>query len=133
MAKTQEFLYALVGAGDLAIDKARNLRNIDMKSATTVYGDLVSRGQSLSKKIRSSAPSKQAVAQTKTARTQVKAAATSVSKAVRANASGSTKKAADQTKVARTQVKAATTSVTKAVKANSKAVRSAAEKVVKAS
>lgn len=133
MAKTQELLYAVVGAGDFAIDKARNLRKIDSKSATIVYTDFVKRGQSLSKKIRTSAPSKQAVAQTKTARTQVKAAATSVSKAIRANASGSTKKAADQTKVARTQVKAATTSVTKAVKANTKAVRSAAQKVVKAS
>jgi hypothetical protein len=133
MAKTQELLYAVVGAGDFAIDKARTLRKIDTKSAGTVYSDFVTRGRSLSKKIRTSAPSKQAVAQTKTARTQVKAAATSVSKAIRANASGSTKKAADQTKVARTQVKAATTSVTKAVKANTKAVRSAAEKVVKAS
>ena len=133
MAKTQEVLYAVVGAGDFAIDKARNLRNIDAKAAGTIYADFVKRGQSLSKKIRTSAPSKQAVAQTKTARTQVKAAATSVSKALRANATGSTKKAADQTKVARSQVKAASTSVTKAVKANGKAVRSAAQKVVKAS
>ena len=85
MAKTQEFLYAVVGAGDFAIDKARNLRSIDRKSATNVYTDFVKRGQSLSKKIRNSAPSKQAVAQTKTARTQVKAATTSVSKAVKAN------------------------------------------------
>jgi len=133
MAKTQELLYAVVGAGDFAIDKARKLRSIDTKAASTVYSDFVKRGEKLSKKIRNSAPSKQAVAQTKTAKTQVKSAATSVSKAIRANASGSTKKAADQTKVARTQVKAATTSVTKAVKANTKAVRSAAEKVVKAS
>ena len=132
MAKTQEVLYAVVGAGDFAIDKARNLRTIDAKKAGTIYTDFVKRGQSLSKKIRTSAPSKQAVAQTKTARTQVKAAATSVSKAIRANATGSTKKAADQTKVARSQVKAASTSVTKAVKANGKAVRSAAQKVVKA-
>lgn len=133
MAKTQEFLYAVVGAGDYAVDKARKLRDIDTKSATTVYKDFVKRGEKLSKKIRNSAPSKQAVAQTKTARTQVKSAATSVTKAIRANATGSTKKAADQTKVARAQVKAATTSVTKAVKANTKAARSAAEKVVKAS
>ena len=133
MAKTQELLYAVVGAGDFAIDKARKLRDIDPKSASTVYADFVKRGETLSKKIRTSAPSKQAVAQTKTAKTQVKAAATSVTKAIRANASGSTKKASDQTKVARAQVKAATTSVTKAVKANTKAARSAAEKVVKAS
>jgi hypothetical protein len=133
MAKTQELIYAVVGAGDFAIEKVRDLRKIETKDASTVYGDFVTRGRSLSKKIRNSAPTKQAAAQTKTARTQVKAAATSVSKAIRANASGSTKKAADQTKVARAQVKAASTSVTKAVKANTKAARAAAEKVVKAS
>ena len=133
MAKTQEILYAVVGAGDLAIERIRGIRDIDPKAATKAYSDVVARGEKLSKKIRNSAPTKQAAAQTKTARTQVKAATTSVSKAIRANAAGSTKKAADQTKVARAQVKAATTSVTKAVKANTKAARSAAEKVLKAS
>ncbi len=133
MAKTQELMYAVVGAGDFAIEKVRDLRNIEAKSAGTVYSDFVKRGRSLSKKIRNSAATKQAAVQTKTARTQVKSAATSVSKAIRANASGSSKKAADQTKVARAQVKAASTSVTKAVKANTKAARSAAQKVVKAS
>lgn len=133
MAKTQELLYAIVGAGDLAIEKVRGMRELDHKRAMSVYDDLVGRGESLSKKISNSAPTKQAATQTKTARAQVKAATTSVSKAIRANAAGPTKKAADQTKVARAQVKAASTSVTKAVKANTKAVRSAAEKVVKAS
>ena len=133
MAKTQDVLYAVVGAGDFALERIRKVRSIDMKAPTEVYSEFVTRGSKLAKKIRTSAPSKQAVAQTKTARTQVKAAATSVSKAVKANAAGSSKKAADQTKVARAQVKAATTSVTKAVRANTKAVRSAAEKAVKAS
>lgn len=133
MAKTQEILYAIVGAGDFAIEKARSLPKIDTKLTGEAYKDFVVRGQKLTKKIRNSAPTKQAAAQTKTARAQVKAATTSVSKAVRANASGSTKKAADQTKVARAQVKAATTSVSKAVKANTKAARSAAQKVVQAS
>ena len=132
MPRTQEFLYAVVGAGDLALEKARSLRAVDPKATARVYEDFVKRGQVLSHKIRNSAASKQAMAQTKTARSQVKAATTSVTKAIRANASGSTKKAADQTKVARSQVKAATTSVTKAVKANTKAARSAAQKVVSA-
>ncbi len=133
MAKTSDLLYALVGAGDLALERVRNLRAINVKAPAEAYSDLVLRGTKVAKKIRSSAPSKQAAAQTKTARSQVKAAATSVGNAVRANASGSGKKAADQTKIARTQVKAAGTSVSKAVRANTKAVRSAAEKVVKAS
>ena len=132
MARTQEFFYAVVGAGDLAFQKARSLRDIDPKAPAKVYEDFVKRGQMLAGKIRNSAASKQAMAQTKTARSQVKAATTSVSNAIRANASGSSKKAADQTKVARSQVKAATTSVTKAVKANTKAARSAAQKVASA-
>lgn len=132
MARTQELLYAVVGVGDLALEKAKRLRTIDAKATTEMYDDLVERGQALSRKIRNSAASKQAMAQTKTARSQVKAATTSVTKAIRANASGSTKTAADQTKVARAQVKAATTSVGKAVKANTKAARSAAQKVVSA-
>lgn len=133
MSKTQEILYAVVGAGDLAVEKVRNLRAIDPKAAAEVYNDVIERGEKLTKKIKTSAPTKQAAAQTKTARAQVKAATTSVREAIRANAAGPTKKAADQTKVARAQVKAATTSVSKAVKANTKAARSAAEKVVKAS
>lgn len=133
MAKTQDIVYAVVGAGDLALEKVRNLRELDPKAPRKAYDDFVERGQTLTKKIRTSAATKQAAQQTKTARAQVKAATTSVSKAIRANAAGSTKKAADQTKVARAQVKAASTSVTKAFKANTKAARSAAEKVLKAS
>ena len=134
MAKTQELLYAVVGAGDFALEKAKNVTKVaDRKTTTKLYKDFVKRGRGLSTKVRNSAPTKQAVAQTKTARTQIKAATTSLTKAVRANASGSTKQAAAQTKAARSQVKAAATSVGKAVKANAKATRSAATKVVQAS
>jgi hypothetical protein len=59
----------------------------------------------------------------------VKAAATSVTKAVAAGTSGSGDQLREQTKTARTQVKAAATSVNKAVRANAKATRSAAGKV----
>lgn len=134
MAKTQELLYAVVGAGDFALEKAKNVTKVaDPKATTKLYKDFVKRGRGISTKVRNSAPTKQAVAQTKTARTQIKAATTSLTKAVRANASGSTKQAAAQTKAARSQVKAAATSVGKAVRANAKATRSAASKVVQAS
>jgi hypothetical protein len=85
MAKAQEFVYAVVGAGDFAVDKVKGVRTFDRKKSEKLYKDFVKRGRSLSTKIRSSAPTKQAVAQTKAARSQVKAAATSVSKAVGAN------------------------------------------------
>jgi len=134
MAKTQELLYAVVGAGDFALEKAKGVTKVaDRKTTSKLYKDFVKRGRGLSTRVKNSAPTKQAIAQTKTARTQIKAASTSLTKAVRANASGSTKQASAQTKVARTQVKAAATSVGKAVKANAKATRSAAQKVVQAS
>lgn len=132
--RRQDVLYAAVGIGDLAIEKVRNIPAIaDRKVRTKAYKDVVKRGRSLTTRIKNSAPTKQALAQTKTARSQVKAAATSVSKAIRANAQGSTRKAAEQTKVARTQVKAAATSVRKAAGATGRATKAAAEKAVQAS
>ena len=86
MAKAQDLLFAVVGVGDLAVEKASGLTKIaDRKSTQKVYEDFVKRGQTFSKKVRNSAATKQALAQTKTARTQIKAASTSVSKAVQAN------------------------------------------------
>lgn len=99
MAKTQELIYAVVGAGDFTVEKVRELRTIaDLKETEKVYKDFVKRGRSVSKRIQNSAPTKSAVAQTKTARTQVKAAATSVRKAVRADVKATTSAAAKTAK-----------------------------------
>jgi hypothetical protein len=125
MAKAHEALYALVGAGDFTVQKVRDLSRIDAKSSQEVYKDFVKRGKSLSIKVRNSAPTKQAIEQTKTAQSQVKAAATSVGNAIKLGARQGPGKAAGQTKAASTRVKAATTSVGKAVKANAKATRTA--------
>ena len=84
MARAQEFLYAVVGAGDFAVEKAKRLT--ERKNTTKAYSELVDRGRTISTKIKGSAPTKQAIAQTRAARSQAKAAATSASKAVRANA-----------------------------------------------
>ena len=86
MAKAQELLYAVVGIGDFAVEKASEITKItDVKSTQKVYDDFIKRGRTFSKKVRNAAATKQALAQTKTARTQIKAATTSVSKAVSAN------------------------------------------------
>lgn len=86
MKKAQEMLFAVVGAGDAAVDKVRDIRKLATRKTTSkVYKDFVKRGRTLTTKVRNAAPTKRAVAQTKTARTQVKAAATSVRKAVGAN------------------------------------------------
>ena len=85
--KAQEWMYAVVGAGDFAIDKVKDVRKVaDRKTTQKFYKDFVTRGKTLTNRVRNSAPTKQAIAQTKTARTQVKAAATSVTKAVSADA-----------------------------------------------
>jgi hypothetical protein len=83
MTRTKEMLYAVIGAGDLAVDKARDVRKILDPS---VYSDLVGRGRDLTGRIAKAAPTKKAVDRSRTARSQAKAAATSVRKAVRANA-----------------------------------------------
>jgi hypothetical protein len=83
MAKTQELLYAVVGAADFAVEKAKALA--DREATAKFYEYFVKRGRVLSTKIKNSTPTKQAIAQTKTARAQAKAAATSATKAVRAN------------------------------------------------
>ena len=83
MSKTKEMLYAAVGAGDFTIEKVKGVRRIVDPS---LYADFVSRGRDLSGRIAESAPTKKAVDRTRTARSQAKAAATSVRKAVKANA-----------------------------------------------
>jgi hypothetical protein len=125
MANAQEVLYAVVGVGDFTVQKVRDLTQIDRKSSEKVYKNFVKRGKSLSTKVKNAAPTKRAFEQTKTARTQVRAATTSVGRAIRVGSQQGPSKAAGQAKTARTQVKAATTSVGKAVKANTKATRTA--------
>jgi hypothetical protein len=85
--KAQEILYAVLGVGDFAVEKARTVRRIaDRETNQKLYRDFVKRGRGLTTRVRNSGPTKQAVAQTKVARTQVKAAATSVGKAIRSDA-----------------------------------------------
>lgn len=83
MTRTKEMLYAAIGAGDLAVSKVRDVRKI---VDPEVYSELVGRGRDLTGRIAKAAPTKRAVDTTRTARSQAKAAATSVRKAVKANA-----------------------------------------------
>ncbi|MDQ4145618.1 MAG: hypothetical protein M3198_18115 [Actinomycetota bacterium] len=85
MPRGENLVYALVGVGDFTLEKVKNVRNIDRRRSEKLYNDFVGRGRKLSSSIRTGRPSKRAVEQTKIARSQVKAAATSVRKAVGAN------------------------------------------------
>ena len=83
MPKSKEVLYAVVGAGDFTLEKVKDVRRIVDPS---LYSDFVARGRDISGRIGKSAPTRRAMDRTRTARSQAKAAATSVRKAVRANA-----------------------------------------------
>jgi hypothetical protein len=88
---------AWLGASDLVVEKARTfaggLKELDAKELWTKYqkemakgyDELAVRGAGLRKSIKDSAPAKKAVAQTNQAKRQVKAAATSIRKAVNAD------------------------------------------------
>ena len=89
MPKSENFVYALVGVGDFAIEKVKNLSTLDRARSEKLYDDFVKRGRKLSTSIKNARPSKQAAEQTKVARSQVKAAATSIRKAVGANVKAS--------------------------------------------
>lgn len=99
MPKTQELVYALVGAGDFAMEKARSVSKItDLNASEEVYKDFIKRGRTLSRRVTTAAPTKRALEQTKTARAQVKAATTSVAKAVRLDAKAARSAATKVTK-----------------------------------
>jgi hypothetical protein len=82
--------YAVLGTGELAIEKAAELygkaSSISRKARRTdvgqLYDGLAGRGQSLIKRIQRSKPAKRAVEGTKQATRQFKGAVTSIRKAV---------------------------------------------------
>lgn len=86
MAKAQELFYAAVGAGDLAVDKVRSMKRFsDARTNKKLYKDVVSRGRTVSRKVRNSPAGKKVVAGTDTARRQVQDATKTVSKAFGVN------------------------------------------------
>ena len=100
-------LDATIGAGDLAVEKAKtlagNVREFGAKDFwtqrqkqwTKSFNKLASRGAGVRRSIARSAPAKQAVVQTGQAKRQMKAAATSIRKAVGADVAA-TRSAAKQ-------------------------------------
>jgi hypothetical protein len=86
MAKAQELLYAVVGAGDYAVDKVKNVRKVaDRKVNQKLYRDFIKRGRTVSTKVKNAKPTKQIAAQTEPVRTKAEDAFKSVSKALGVN------------------------------------------------
>jgi hypothetical protein len=92
----RESYLATLGAGQLVIEKGRQVSGDVVayahgarKSLDGTFKGLVKRGEKLEKSIRSSAPTKRALEQSKVARSQVKAATTSVRKAMSTSAQAS--------------------------------------------
>lgn len=86
-ALTDYYVYAPIGAGDVLVEKSRELSQKAWKQALTqrkqlmkTYQDLAKRGERLVKSARKSAYTRQAVSQAKAARIQVKSAVTSIGK-----------------------------------------------------
>jgi hypothetical protein len=79
------YLYVPLGAGQLLVEKSRSVSGKAFafakerrKGAFTAYQDLAERGQKVARSIRTSSATKRALTQSKTARSRVRAAATSV-------------------------------------------------------
>jgi hypothetical protein len=83
------YVYAPLGAGQLLVEKAKELpgkaKNVSAwrQNVSKTYRDLADRGEKLVSSIRGSAYTHRAMDQATVAQTQVKAASTSVRKAVR--------------------------------------------------
>ena len=93
-ALTDYYVYAPLGAGELVIEKSRELsrkawaRTLrERKQLLKGYRDLARRGEKLVTGVRKSAYTRRAVGQAKTARSQVKSAVTSIRKTGDATAS----------------------------------------------
>jgi hypothetical protein len=87
-ALSDYYLYVPLGAGQLLVEKTKSLSGKAFsiaknrrKNVFRTYQDLANRGHKVAKSIRSSAATRQAMGQAKTARSRVRAAATSVRKA----------------------------------------------------
>ncbi len=86
MPKAQELLYAAVGTGDLAVEKVRSLKRLrDPRVNKKLYEDVVGRGRTLSRKVRTAPATKTMLAQTDAARRQVRDATKTVTKAFGVN------------------------------------------------
>jgi hypothetical protein len=86
MAKAQELLYAVVGAGDYAVDKVKNVRKVaDRKVNQKLYRDFIKRGRTVSTKVKNAKPTQQIAAQTEPVRTKAEDAFKSVTKAFGVN------------------------------------------------
>lgn len=89
-------LYAPIGAGQLVMQKAREVPEVVAQMAADprgrvirMYHDLAERGERIVSGIQRSGPTRRAVDEAGSARSRVKAAATSVGKAVEATAEAS--------------------------------------------
>jgi hypothetical protein len=89
MQQVKKAYYAVLGTGDLAVekslglvDRAKGVRKIGGDDVSEAYTDLAKRGERVIKKVTRSKPAKQAAEGTRQASRQLKGAVTSVRKAL---------------------------------------------------
>lgn len=89
MEQWKKAYYAVLGTGDLAVEKslklfgwARSVRKIDGDEVSHAYTDLAKRGEKVIRKVTRSKPAKRAAEGTRQASRQLKGAVTSFRKAL---------------------------------------------------
>src|SRR5687767_2226123 len=81
MSKATEIIYAVVGAGDFAVDKVKGVRKVvDRRANQKLYKDFIKRGRTVSTTVKNSTPGKQFVRQAEPARAKVEDALKNVTK-----------------------------------------------------
>ena len=89
MEQVKKAYYAVLGTGDLAVEKtvelagrAKDIRNLGGDDVSQAYTELAKRGERVIRKVSRSKPAKRAAEGTKQASRQLKGAVTSVRKAL---------------------------------------------------
>jgi hypothetical protein len=82
MEQLKKAFHAVVGSGDLAVEKSKEMVGAARRGSTRTYTDLVGRGERVVNRVRRAKPAKRAAEGTRQATRQIKGAYTSIRKAL---------------------------------------------------
>ena len=77
-----KYPYAVLGAGELVVERAKTWGRLGTEAARSTYADLVRRGEKVSAGLKKTQPRKRVIENAKQAQRQIKGAVTSVRKAL---------------------------------------------------
>ncbi|MGH2724239.1 MAG: hypothetical protein ACRDI0_08215 [Actinomycetota bacterium] len=82
MDQIKKAFHAVLGSGDFAVEKSKELADAARRNSVRAYADLAGRGERVANRVRRTKPAKRAAEGTRQAARQVKGAYTSIRKAV---------------------------------------------------